>query len=351
MSLFAGLLPKSKKAESVIVIDIGAESIAGAYVRYVDGELPAILYTRRMPVEFHKGELEEQAMLRALKILGDTLVSEGAPVLSRSTGSGTANTIVVSVDAPWQKTSVRSEQLEQDEPFVFTKALVSAKVHQTSAEAKGKMLVDESVIGTILNGYETSEPYGKKAQRAEIVILTSLIDEHIATTITSTLQSIYHTKGIQPIAGTSLRCQAMYAAFPHEHDVLILDASGALTSIALLRKGLFVSIVDVPSAKTADAWVKNVGAALAELAGRYPLPRTIFLLARDTDVAELRETLDKAKLESLWLSDDPPKMVSVLASHVAGLVKQVTTAAPDLQLILMALYYAHRDSGAFTEEL
>ncbi len=340
---FLDALSGKKKSESVVLIDIGTGSVAGAYARYTEGELPAVLYTRRLPISIRVDEPHEQAMLRALGILGEALIQEGAPVLLRATGSGSADTVLVAVDAPWQKTSVRTEYFEQKTPFIFSKSMVQQALAKTSTAPAGQLLADESIIGTILNGYETRDPYGKEAHRASVVILTSLINEHVANGIQSTIRSLYHTKNILTIAGSSLRYQSLRIAFPHERDVLILDASGPVTSIALVRRDLLVDVSEAPSHKAGtEVWLKAIMDELAMLAQRFPLPRTIFLLAREPDIASLSETLDKAELSKLWLSDNPPKIVSVLGSHLVGAVKQATTASPDISLLLMALYFQHR---------
>ncbi len=335
-----------KRTESVVLIDIGTGSVAGAYVLFTEGESPTLLYTRRLPIEVRQSEPHEAAMLRALGILGNVLIQEGAPVLLRYTGSGSAETVLVSVDAPWQKTSVRTEHLEQQTPFIFTKSLVTSVLKKTRVTPAGQLLADESIIGTILNGYETHDPYGKEARRASLVILTSLIDEAAANGIHSTLRGLFHTKNILSIAGSSLRYQALRIAFPHERDALILDATEPLTSFTLVRRDFLMDVTEVQSG-TNDAalWIQKVSEAFAEVATRFPLPRTMFLLAREADSEALRAALDAADLTKLWLSDNPPKIVSILASHLSGLVRQATTAAPDLSLMLITLYFQHRPPG------
>ncbi|MDE2021412.1 MAG: hypothetical protein KGI71_00570 [Patescibacteria group bacterium] len=339
MKVFRSLF-RSKRGESVVLIDVGASSIAGAYVHYSENESPVLIYMRRLPIEIREGEPHGRAMLRALRILGDVLVQEGAPMLARSTGSGSADIILVSVDAPWQETSVRTEHFERTTPFTFTKALVSKELEKSRTNVPEKVLADESVIGTILNGYETTRPYGKKVHRASVVVLTSLIDKKIADGIISILQGIYHTKRILPISGSSLRYQAMRTVFPHERDALILDAMGSLTSVVLVRKGLLMSVSEIGDTTENDpAWVRKVADGFAEIAKRYPLPRTIFLLAHEPEISSLRAKLDEARLGSLWLSDNPPKIVSILASHVAGSIQHANTTSPDLLILLMARYY------------
>ncbi|MFA6415119.1 MAG: hypothetical protein WCV89_04030, partial [Candidatus Paceibacterota bacterium] len=280
---------------------------------------------------------------RALELLGETLLREGAPVLMRAVGSGSIESVLVSIDAPWQKTSVRTEHFEQTEPFVFTRGLVAEKVASTSIKVPEQLRVDESVIGTILNGYETRNPYGKEANRASIVILTSFIDERVAEAVISMLRGFYHTKNVRPIAGNSLRFQAIRYAFPHERDALILDVTDSSTSIALVRRDLFVAIAEATSAEENDSWVKNVTSELTDIAKHYPLPRTIFLLARETKVESLQKQLGAADLGKLWLSDDPPKVVAVLPSHVSALVRQSPSSSPDLLLLLMTLFAQARE--------
>lgn len=347
MSFWRTLFGGASDAESVVLIDIGARTLSGAYAHYEKGKPPVILYEHSLPVEFREGEPQEQSVLRSLKVLGETLLREGAPALQRATGRGSTEGILVSIDAPWQRTSVRTEYVEEKKPFLFTKRLVSAVLEKTQVKPPGKMLVDESVIGTILNGYVTGNPYGKEAHRSEIVILTSLIDETIAKHIVSTLRSIYHTRNVLPIAGSSLRYQAVRNVFPHERDALILDVTGPLTSIALIRKNLFMSIIQVTDMlPTVDAWVARVMAELVNVARRYPLPRTIFLLAREPEVLELQKALATESLGELWLSDSPPTIVPILSSHLSTFVHQATTEVPDLLMLLMVIYWCYRAPAA-----
>lgn len=346
MSFLQRLFRKKKeRAESVVLIDIGAESVAGAYVRYASaGEPPSMLYTRRLPVEARKDEQEEQAMLRALGVLGEALISEGAPALARATGAGSVDAVTVSFDYPWQKISMRIEHLEQETPFVFTRSLADALLEKTRDKALSGSSAGEHIVGTILNGYETREPYGKKVHRAEVVALSSIIDAQVAEQAVAALRGIYHTRRITPLAACPLRYRAIRMAFPHERDALIIDAIGGTTSVALVRRGLLAALAKAPGPRGGSAYARRVGDMLAELAKQYPMPRTIFLLAREPDAATLRQDLDPANLGNLWLSDNPPKLVSVLPGALGALVRQSSASSPDIMLALMALSLHGRQS-------
>lgn len=328
--------------EPVVLINIGVGSVAGAYAHYTEKGAPTLLYTRRLPIEVRKDELHEKAMLRALAILGNEMIREGTPILMRAIGTGRSDTILVSIDTPWQETSVRTENFERNHPFTFTKSMVATALEKTRASTPRKILANESIIGTILNGYETRDPYGRKAHRASVIVLTSLIDERIAGSINATLRGIFHTKHILSIVGSSLRYQAMRIAFPHERDALILDATGSIISISVVHKGLFIALAEIANDADDRSWVDKVISEFTSIAEKHPLPRVIFLLARDSEIAAFRQALEAGDLGKLWLSDDPPKIVPVLASHLGGIVRQTTAMPPDLELLLMSLYFQHR---------
>ena len=348
MSFFGNFF-RAKRSESVVLVDIGANAVAGAYARYSKNTLLELLYARRLPIEVQKNEPRERAMIRALEVLGDTLVREGVPALVRATGSHAVDAVLVSIDSPWQETRVSAEKIATEASFVFTKHLVADAIQKATPPTSGKIFLDTSVIATVLDGYETLDPYGKKVHTASVIILTTLVDQLVNDTVRSIFQNLYHTKRILLRSGSALRYLAMRGAFPHERDALILDATGPSASIALVQKGLLVAVSEAAVGGAEATAATNGGSAtefargFSELAKSYPLPRTIFLLARDPDAAALQKALRAVNFGSLWLSDNPPKIVPLLANQLSGLVRQTATTPPDLSLLLMAIYYKYCD--------
>jgi hypothetical protein len=340
---FVKKLFRRERKETVAFIDIGARSVAGAYVRFVGKEMPTVVYTSRLPIEIQPNEEHAVAMLRAVELLTKTMREEGIPALVRAIRKHSIDSILVSVDAPWQETVVHVEKIAQENAFVFTKRVVTETVQKVTPTEPGKVYVDASVVGTILNGYEMHDPYGKRVQHAKIIVLTSRMDEQVAMRIRGAVRGLSRTKHVALIAGTSLRYQAMRVAFQHEHDALILDATGPFPEVALVHKGFLVAAAEAPEGLIAAEGVTSgdLTRGLAELAKSYPLPRTIFLLARFDQMDAVKKALDSVSFGTLWLSDNPPRIIPLLTSHMAGLVKQMSTNPPDLPLLLMALYYRY----------
>lgn len=335
---FLGFFDK-KGSETMLFIDIGAASVAGAAAIRSRGEAWSFAYTKRVPIEEHPGEPIEGALTRALETVADALVSEGAPAIARAGGNPRARAMMISLDAPWQETQLRTEKIERRDAFTVTRQMLSQTLKKSLPEVAGKTPVDESVIGTIINGYETRDPFGKRGRRVSFILLTSYIATDTAERIVRTLRKRFPHAHLTTIAGPSMRYRALAAVFPHEHDALIIDATAPSVSIALVRRGLLMAVSETgPAEVESAAWMSGIESALAKLASAYPLPRTVLLLARETEVAHVRETLDSPNLGKAWLVDSPPKIISVLAGHVAQSAPHAASVAPDLVLELMLKY-------------
>lgn len=333
------LFSRSHEGRAEVLIDISESSVAGAYV-YQTSEQPMIIYARRLPIEAREHESLPKAMLRAFSILLDAMISEGAPELARSAGSGRIDSVLAAIGAPWQETRVRTERFESDEPFVFGHRMLADALEKTAPEAPSQVLCDESIVGIVLNGYETRRPYGKRSRRAAVLVLSSLIAEDVAAGVRKAVAAAYHTDRVVLIAGTSLRYQALRAAFAHEHTMLVVDGRGPLLSIGLVRDNLLAAISEMPARP--EKWGSEIPAALKKLAAEYPLPRTIFLVMRGGEAAACERAFALPAVRSLWLSTHPPKVVALLPTHLRGLVVQREGTPGDLPLDLAALYGAHR---------
>jgi hypothetical protein len=337
MNLFARLFPQHGETESVILVDIGAASVAGGYARYAEG-LTTIVYAQRVPIVARRGEASADAMLRALTELCDALLREGAPALRRATGSGRAGIILLSVDAPWQETRVRTVHADAPAPFVCTRSLIDTRVKETRPAAPGR-IEDESVLRVLLNGYPVAEPEGMHARSMDIDVLTSRITAHIAEESTRRLRGAFHTTRIYPVAGAALRYRTFRTVFPYEAHLLAVDATADTSAtLMLVRDGRLALVAPVAVGEAgASAALRDAFAAMAE---RYPMPHTLFVLARgDNALTAALPAVAAAQAGPFGA----PRVIRLSARHLAARARQEGEA--DVPLLLMAAYYAqYRDS-------
>lgn len=368
MSFFGG----KPKAQSVALIDVSSSSVGGAYAVVAPGAPAALLYTARVPIEAAGSEIPATLMLRALdEVLGD-LRANGAPLLRRRTGSGSVAAVLAAVGAPWQDTHIRTETVVEEKPFAFTADIIERAKKKAEIPA-GRVPTEESVLATLLNGYETPAPVGKRAKRAEIILLGATMEEETAKQMHRALSSFSAAHGARFSSFASLIANAAALAFPHEKDYLALRVSGGATELVFVKRGfpLFVSSVpsgldefaraaksggfasfpdggnlidrqksaelDASLAQAETAWVGRISACLKEFTATHALPRTLFLIADKEARDFIRRVLDVPEIHALWLSDEPLAVVPLECSHFEKAMACETGVEEDLMLGLLAL--------------
>jgi len=368
-----GLFGFKKPADAAaLLIDVSSGSVGGAYVSNVKGK-PTLHYSARVPIRAHESEELTAAMLRALTELTELLLSRGVPVLKRATGHISIAEVFVSISAPWQESAVRLERIEKKEPFTVSRSVMNEAIAKSVAVPEGRVSTGETVISTVLNGYETANPFGRKARVADFVILASSLPTPVADGITAALRKAFHSHTIRFTAFPPCAFAVFRDIYPHERQFVVFDIAGAATEIVLVHQGLLASVVSVPlgvgnltrphTPPQADAiattdgvhlvrntatsgidlnrseWMGGIADALRTLSKEYALPRTLFLVADDDAREYLKRALDDAALRQLWLSDEPLTIAAVTTAQFSPYVGVGPEAEGDAVLMMLALYH------------
>lgn len=322
-----------------ILLDVGSASVAGACELESDGRAPMLVYGKRVPITAHATEEPLAALGRALALILSALETEGVTALSRAAPGTRVASALVALDAPWSMTTVRIEEERPSDAraFFFTKRVLGEMLRHSEGALKHgpNDRVDQQVVGARLNGYLTAEPVGKAAHRASLLILASKIAGEPAEAIEHGLRERLRIHAPRFTSGAALRYRALCALFPHERELLILDAAGPAAAVSLVRARTLVAVREFPASGGAAAWAGAVRAVLQELATSYPLPRTIFLVVDEAEAAGRLATLNASELGALWFSDVPPKVIAI-SRITRGAVTLAPEMLPDIRLALMA---------------
>lgn len=325
--------------DAVALISIGSSFVSGAYAVCAAERLPVLLYNKQIPIAPRPNEPVEKAMLRAFDLLGDSLIKEGSVQLARTIGHGRLASILVSIDSPWQETRLHQKKIAHKGGFTVSREVVASAVQETLEDSSGNTVVDESVIATTINGYRLRNPFDKKADRAVIEVIASLIPSKTLRNIDRLIKKLYHAHAVRYISGPSVRYQAIHRAFPHEKDFILVDASHTEISLLLIRNGLLVAIAESSEELgKKKSWEQKMETCLGTLAKQFPLPRTLMLLPRDMEAAELRDRIEKKRFETLRYWSTSLKIIPVLRSHVNAWIASSGLPA-DLPLLLMGIHY------------
>ncbi len=367
-----GLFGEKNKSRSVVLIDVSSSSVGGAYARVSDTAPAALFYTVRVPLETTSSDVPAALMLRGLDAVLRDLRKNGAPILHRRTGSGSVQAVIASVGAPWQNTSVRAETVVEDKPFVFTDSIIQA-AKKKEPTAEGSFRTEESVLATLLNGYATREPVGKRVKHAEIILLSATMEEETAKLMRRALASFSAAHDVRFSSLASVITSAVQLAFPHERDYLALRVSGEATELVFVKQGLplFVSAIPfglnefaraakssgfssfpdggdiIDRSKSAEldtglkqaeaTWTSRIATALKEFTTAHALPRTLFLVADREARDFIRRVLDVPEVHALWLSDEPLALIALECAHFSKNMACEAGVEEDLSLGLLAL--------------
>ena len=370
--------------QSVVLIDITASSVGGAYAHYQSGQPPTLYFTCREQVHAREGETLDAAMLRALDAVGKTLIEKGAPVLRRETGDGHVDRVVISVGAPWQDARVTTHHIAPGKQFTFSKRMVSEVLAAEVVLPEGHVRAGTAPVAILLNGYVTPHPIGMQAKRAEIVVLSTSLAAETAELIRTKLRALYHAHDIQFAAFPAVSYAAMRALYPHQKDFFLLEIGEVNTDLALIKGSMLADTGTLPygirslmttlraaermsqdeemgtttpvtkqpgytnpsydarfsthEEEARKKWLTELTDLLKVFAERNALPRTLFLLTDPVSREYLTWALQSPILHALWLSDEPLSILPVLPEHLAPQVRTLAEADADLYLALLALY-------------
>lgn len=383
MNVFS--LFKNRHIKTVVLIEIGSASISGAYALIDEKNHPIIYYSNHAPIHLRHNTSLIDKVTDALQKITKDLLTNGAPTTAHRSGRSIyIDSIIVSIAAPWQETQIRKEQKNRHKPFRFTKLTMDEMVtHISKRVADGRVITNNLVISTSLNGYAVQHPFGISTKEAEVVVLESYIDKEMVTRVRQIIINTFHNNNIEITAFAPVIYAVLRIMYPNEQNMLILDISGEATDIVLIKDGILIDVVHtqrglnmlrksaydagIHAAEPSESfhtmehtmlidskrntkftasiqqaralWLQDVIQALQTLNIKYVLPKNIFLLADDEAISFIKRQLDKEpSFQTLWLSTEPIPIITLSTRQFFTLVQYRGGAQNDTFISILALY-------------
>lgn len=365
----------NSNGERVALIDVSSSSVRAAYAVYTSRAPVRIVYETKVPIDVMQAAVADASMLRALDEALRILRSEGAPRLRKATGHGSVHRVVTSICAPWQRASLRVEVVENEKPFVFSESHLK-EAFGKAPPGPGHIQTEETVVATLLNGYDTTSPLGKKAKRAEIIVLSASMAQETYEIMRKTLASFSHARDVLFSTFASVSYRAIRSAFPLQKEFLALRVSGEATELSFVKRGFPIATgavsvglntfsraareggVSTYADAAADtgiidreksavlhgklevaeqAWVQGVRESLRSLAASHALPRTVFLVTDDEARGFISRLINASDLHSLWLSDEPLSVIALDATHFTSFIVRDTPFSGNAPVDLLSV--------------
>lgn len=379
---------KKPKRELVAIFDIGSSSVGGSLLFTDKNSSPEIVFSTRIPIPIQEKLDFDRFLESTLKI-----TEEIGQKLS-SAGFGAPTKIHCVLSSLWYVSQTRVIHIEKNNPFMFTEKLADDLIKKEidlfkeehlahyAKEDKKLRLLEYKNLKTSLNGYVTSEPIGKKAQKAEIVMFMSMSSEYILEKIEITVGKYFHTSKIKFSSFIMASFTVARDMFIHKENFLLIDIGGEVSDISMTKKEVLLESITFPMGrnflfrnlalalgdtidhtksafimhkeghleKTAKEkfdkaltdvsalWLKNFQESLVNLSNDISIPSTIFVTA-DEDVAPwFVDTIKNEQFNQYTLTESKFKVIIISTAMLHGIATFRDNAARDMFIIIESIY-------------
>lgn len=243
----------TKKSKIAVTFDIGSSSVGAAVFLLCPDQKPRMIYSDRQDMVFQQ-ELEYGRLVSSM-IEKLTDVSEKA---LRACGSqGGEKSVYCFLASPWYASQTRISKKTFKTPIKVSKKLLQEmykKEADTFRETEITRMGDDveifeiENIQTKLNGYETADPYDKEASEVQIALYVSIAPSKIADTVRDRVTKKFHHP-IPELRAFPFASFIVTRDFFHEKNFLLLDISGEVTDVSVVRDNLLQETASFPCGK------------------------------------------------------------------------------------------------------
>lgn len=234
MAFFSKFLPRTS-SKYTVVLDIGSATVGIALVKMRSASSPEIFYLNRHSIVFPEG-----AGLQQLSVsLGDAIVAAGDTLrdwIAKKEKSFSIGNVHAIIHAPWVDSRSIRQTSNLSEESKITKEILQQFVERqfNSEPPQGRLVFDRHISSIELNGYPTTDPYGKKALDLAVTMLSSSMPETVHQEIMSAIETVFPEKDVHIDA--FIRSTTQYAQKLLDTDeYTLLDVSGEYTTMHIIR--------------------------------------------------------------------------------------------------------------------
>lgn len=256
MSVLSSLFPPAITSSYALVFDIGSATVGVSFVRYKKDSPAEALFVHREIIHYGESTRAEDvafAMNATVQKAGRTAIETIGRLPHVPSSRYAVHAII---HAPWAAShSTRAEHTLPKETTI-TKPLLKEFVarHFTQDSLTDRTDFDSHVTHVELNGYVTSDPYGKKAKSLAVTLLTSSMASVVYESMLDAFWQILpeHTVTFTPFMYAALELSEL---FHNTESFTLIDVGGTYTSISIVedRKAIATSASNFGTEHLLDA--------------------------------------------------------------------------------------------------
>jgi len=245
--MFFGGRDKSKK---IILFDFRSSSVAAAIIA-VDEEisLPKILFTKRENYYFSEAPKADEFIMRAHIALKKLIQEINHFKINDPDIEHAISEVRILYGAPWYTPNFIDIHHEQDKDFIFTKELLAKILKNTDKKLEinpDSELIEKNLSSILVNGYETADPFKKKTRDIKMSLYLAYVATETKDEIERIIKNNLHVEDIYSHSHTAILHSFLKSNFHSANNYVLLDVSGEMTEITIVRNSFFKKHVTIP---------------------------------------------------------------------------------------------------------
>ena len=247
-----GIFSKEKEESKVVLIlDIGSSSIGGALVETGDGTYKTIFSTNEQLVIEENINIDRlfSLTIKSLDIILGRIFNQHLPAPSR---------IICVLPSLWHVLEIRRIGISKNTPFLFTPKLADELLRKEAtlfqeehSNDYGDLLKDGmepmelKTMKTVLNGYHTDSPFGKRAKELEMSVFISFAPRDVLEKLRNTIHKYFHNMELKFSSSILISFTGTRDMSP-QSDFLLVEAGGEITDVSIIKRGELCGSVSFP---------------------------------------------------------------------------------------------------------
>jgi len=249
MSLFSSI---DKKERIKVVLDIRSSSVGGAILVQKKNSEPLIKYTIRKQVFFEENVSSNEFIERHMVLISavlDDLVAQGMKKVRKNKGNNRIEEVLCVFSSPWYKPKIKNFSFKKEKSILFTHSFLKkilSKEKETDKIDNNLKIIDKKIISIYMNGYETKNPFGKKAKQIDLSFYSSVMSKKELQKIEEKIEEKLNPIRIKFSTHSLVIISVIRNLFYSLSNFLVFNIGGENTEISLFQDSVLCNLISIP---------------------------------------------------------------------------------------------------------
>lgn len=242
-----GIFSKKKKEEIVAIFDVGSGSVGGSMVltRFMNKPIVLASFRKSFPL---RDSIDSNSLLKEMLVS----LKEVSEEIQKQSKTVPAKVYII-LSSPWVETSLKYIRRRRKEDFIFTQKQARELIEEESDSFVNhhesfNQIIDKKITNVLLNGYNVSNPHGKKTRELEIQLFLSVSSQELIDKMEDVVQKVFHKK---VFFTSQMFSDAMVVRdiFDDLNSFILIDIDEETTEVSVMRNDLLVGTASFPYGK------------------------------------------------------------------------------------------------------